>query len=354
MMTLLQKWVAIVALCAVPFFAGVPLNAQEIPLISLPPSAPKPVSQIAPDAETETMLETGSDSANRMTVAVMINGTGPYQFIVDTGSSRSVISAELAAKLALPDGKFTRINTMSGVDKVSTVLIDTLQVSNKTVRNIIAPALLTRNLGADGILGLDALENTRVTIDFRANVMTVAVATKVSAAPDEPGTIVVSARSRFGQLILVDADAFDQKIFVVLDTGAQNSVGNTKLRRLLERSLTKPMRPIQMVSVTGGITLADYTTIAAVRVGGVKINNAPMAFADVHPFRKFELTRRPAMLLGMDVLRSFNRVSIDFPNRKIRFLVPRAGKDVPNRFAALPAPQLQTKSSTDIKLRVDL
>ncbi len=308
--------------------------------------------EAVPDTQTQTMLETGSDSANRMTVPVMINGSGPYQFIVDTGASRSVISAELAAKLALPAGKSTLISTMSGVDRVSTVLISTLQVSNKIVKNITAPALLTRNLGADGILGLDSLENTQVTIDFRANVMTVNSSTKATQAPDEPGTIVVSAKSRFGQLILVDADALDQKIFVVLDTGAQNSIGNSKLRRLLERSRTKPMRPIQMVSVTGGITLADYTTIAMVRVGGVKINNAPMAFADAHPFKKFDLTRRPAMLLGMDVLRSFNRVSIDFPNRKIRFLVPRASRPAGARFAA--APQLHPSTSAVTDLHMDL
>jgi hypothetical protein len=50
----------------------------------------------------------------------------------------------------------------------------------------------------------------------------------------------------------------------------------------------------------------------------------PVAFADVTPFARFGLSHRPALLLGMDALRSFRRVDIDFPNRQVRFLMPRA------------------------------
>jgi hypothetical protein len=49
----------------------------------------------------------------------------------------------------------------------------------------------------------------------------------------------------------------------------------------------------------------------------------PIAFADVAPFERFGLVKRPALLLGMDALRSFRRVDIDFPNRQVRFLMPK-------------------------------
>ncbi len=294
--------------------------------------APTPATPVA-----ETTLDTLNDDANRMTVPVMINGQGPFQFIVDTGATRSVVSQELAAKLALTPDKSVRLNSMSGTDRVQTVKLARVQVSNKIVDNIIAPALPQRFLGADGVLGLDCLGDTRVVLDFRAQTMTVAQSSKEAEPADEPGTIVVSAKSRFGQLILVDADTQGEKIFVVLDTGAQNTVGNARLRALLEKLRVKPVQPIQMVSVTGGIVMADYTQISAMRVGGVRITNAPMAFAEVHPFTLFGLTRKPSMLLGMDVLRHFDRVSIDFANRKIRFLLPRAGNVPANRFAFVPA-----------------
>jgi hypothetical protein len=47
-----------------------------------------------------------------------------------------------------------------------------------------------------------------------------------------------------------------------------------------------------------------------------------VAFADAHPFKRFGLLDRPAMLLGMDTLRVFHRVSVDFAQRKVRFLLP--------------------------------
>ena len=50
----------------------------------------------------------------------------------------------------------------------------------------------------------------------------------------------------------------------------------------------------------------------------------PVAFTDAHPFRKLGLTEKPAMLLGMDGLAAFDRVTVDFANRKVRFSVPDA------------------------------
>ena len=41
----------------------------------------------------------------RLTIPVMINGSGPYPFVLDTGSDRTVISSELAAILKLPAGR---------------------------------------------------------------------------------------------------------------------------------------------------------------------------------------------------------------------------------------------------------
>jgi hypothetical protein len=58
-------------------------------------------------------------------------------------------------------------------------------------------------------------------------------------------------------------------------------------------------------------------------IGGVTIDNVPMVFSDVATFRQFNLVRRPAMLLGMQTLRLFARVTIDFPRRQIRFLLRR-------------------------------
>jgi len=41
------------------------------------------------------------DAQNRLTVDTFVNEKGPYNFVVDTGADRSVISEELAKELGL-------------------------------------------------------------------------------------------------------------------------------------------------------------------------------------------------------------------------------------------------------------
>ncbi len=271
-------------------------------------------------------VATSEDSASRLTVPVMVNGQGPFRFLIDTGSDRSVISKELATRLALPSrGKATLVS-MSGVDQVNLVKIDSVGVTpTRILRNIEAPALPARYVGADGILGIDALKGQRILIDFTAESMLIEPAdTKaVRDEANEPGTIVVRAKSRLGQLVLVDADANGEEVWVMVDTGGQNSVGNAALKKLMvKRSPAGGFKTVELLSVVGGRVPAQYVIVGKMRIGGVQMGNAPVAFVDAHPFKRFGLERRPAMLLGMDGLRSFRKVSIDFANRRVKFLLP--------------------------------
>ncbi len=274
-------------------------------------------------AETIT---TGEDANNRLTVPVMVNGQGPFRFIVDTGADRSVISAELAARLSLPVDEKVRLVSMGGVSTVNTVRLKSLAVTaNRSIKNVVLPALPERYLGADGLVGLDALKGQRVMLDFAAQTIIVEPG-NTRAVREEPVTgnmIVVRARSRMGQLVLVDADANGQDVWVIVDTGGQNTVANGAMRNLMvKRTPPEGFKQITLMSVVGERISAEYTVIGKMRIGGVQLGNAAVAFADAQPFRKFGLVRKPAMLLGMESLRSFKRVSIDFANKEVRFIMP--------------------------------
>jgi predicted aspartyl protease len=289
--------------------AGTPLKGQD-------PAPPAPDEQSADYAFKR-------DRASRMTVPVRIDGRGPYQFVVDTGAQRTVISEELARELNLGEGKSARLHSMSEVADVGTVVIPTLQVNSRTVAGINAPALARFDLGASGLLGVDSLQSQKVLFDFEKQVMTVSPARRSPQPRDEPGTIVVRARTMLGRLILADARADGQKIWVVIDTGSQVSIGNDALRRRLAgKRRLGPTFPIQLISVTGGKLQGDYTLIKQLHIGGVRVNDMPIAFADAHPFKQLGLTHRPAMLLGMDALQLFDRVSVDFANRRVEFGLP--------------------------------
>lgn len=272
-------------------------------------------------------VATGLDRSLRMTVPVMINGQGPFDFVVDTGADRTVISEELAKQLNLPQSGTATLHAMGGSAKVKLVAIKTVQVSTNIAKRVEAAALPRRNVGADGLLGIDSLKNQRIVMNFQSNTMRVEPASvPEEAVPEDSDLIIVTAKTRLGQLVMVDADANGQKIWVVVDTGAQNSIANTRLRALLVKRVPETeIKSISMVDVLGRTTPAEYTIVSKLRIGGVSMGNAAIAFADAHPFRLFGLTRKPSMLLGVESLRSFRRVSVDFATRKVKFLLPEEG-----------------------------
>lgn len=278
------------------------------------------------DNPAET-LATSEDLSNRMTVPIMVNGKGPFNFIIDTGADRTVISRELAAKLALPESsRKLRLISMSGVDDVKAVKIGSIKVSaNRELKDVTAPSLPEKYIGADGLLGIDALKGQRILLDFAAQTMTVEPGNPKSRRTErvEPDVIVVQARSRLGQLVLVDADANGEEVWVVVDTGGQNSVANGAFRKLMARTApVNSFRRVELLSVVGDRVPAEYAIVGKMRIGGVKMGNAAVAFVEAHPFKSFGLLKRPAMLLGMESLRSFRKVSIDFAGKEVRFQLP--------------------------------
>ncbi len=277
-----------------------------------------------PAATTNTdTVTTGLDLAQRLTIPVMVNGQGPFDFVIDTGADRTVISAELAERLGLPEAGKARLHAMGGSAQVNIVKIDSVAFSNINSRNVRAAALPYRNVGADGLLGIDSLKGQRIIMDFPAGTMRVEPSSAPEAKIADGELIIVTARNRLGQLVMVDADAAGEPISVVVDTGAQNTVGNARLRGLLSKKVKgTEIKRVDMIDVLGLRTPADYTIVDRVRIGGVAMGNLAVSFAEAHPFRIFGLSRKPSMLLGIETLKAFRRVSVDFSTRKIKFLLP--------------------------------
>jgi predicted aspartyl protease len=301
--------------------------------------APPPSVEAPPEVETSTLLEYDADKANRMTVPVNIDGSGPYRFVVDTGAERTVISSDLADRLNLNPGKTSTVHSMTEVSRIETVIIPELEVAGRMVRDINAPSLDRGHLGAEGMLGVDSLQRQRISFDFGRQEMTITPSKKREERWPKD-SIIVTARSVFGHLVLIDAAVDGQKVWVIVDTGSQVTVANEALRRKLARKgKLGQTHPVEMVSVTGGRMTVDRTKVSLIRIGGVDIVNMPIAFADVHPFKKLKLTNRPAILLGMDALQLFERVSVDFANRRVKVLPhPRSALPEPTQMARAPAP----------------
>lgn len=264
----------------------------------------------------------GRDGGDRMTVDVSVGGKGPYRFLVDTGAERTIISKELAHRLSLEDGKDAILHSVIGVNDVNTVFIPHLQVSNNIISVVDAPALAESNIGADGMLGIDSLRSQRVLFDFKANSMSITPSSRRVEKLDGE-TIVVRARARQGRLIFTQAEIDGQQVTVIVDTGSQVTIGNVALQRALtkQRLLTAP-NPVTIESVTGEKLTARVAEIKKLEFGNVRIQDLAVAFADAHIFKQLDLKNKPALLLGMNAMRAFDRISIDFQSKKVRFVLP--------------------------------
>jgi predicted aspartyl protease len=254
---------------------------------------------------------------NRMTVPVQVDGKGPYPFIIDTGAERSVMSRELADTLGLDAGSKARLLDFAGASTVNTVKVASLSAGSLTTGEIEAPALAAANLGAPGMLGMDALQGHRLVIDFDNRRMTLATAKKRLK-----GEVVVGAESRLGQLIVTKATFEGQPISVIIDTGSWVSVGNMAMRALAKRA-PRAIGAINVLSVTGRSFDANYVMVNNIHVGDIQFDRFGMSFADVPPFARLGLSDKPALILGMSSLKMFRRVEIDFVNRVIAFTLPR-------------------------------
>jgi predicted aspartyl protease len=285
---------------------------------ALPDRPMIPTATIDSTLEVHGQVLKAQDLMSRMLVRVKVNDRGSYLFIVDSGADRSVIGSNLAERLGLPAGKPATLQSLAGPKRVQTVMVDRLGLGDTEVSGINAPALSETSLGADGLIGIDALSGQRLMLDFAKNTITIQDGRIAAAASADE--IVVTARRRKGQLILTQGTIDGDSVYAVIDTGAQVTIGNLALRNKIFRGKRLPTpQPITLISVTGQPVHADLYIVPEMRLGGLIVRQMQIAFADVPPFALFGLAKDPAMLLGTDLLKNFSKISMDFRRRRVRF-----------------------------------
>ena len=264
------------------------------------------------------VIAVGTDNHDRMTVPVRIGDSGPYEFLIDTGAQNTVLSKTLAARLSLVSTRKARLIGMAGTEIVDTVNIDEIGLGRRNYYSLIAPLLDRVHIGADGIVGIDSLQGQRVLFDFKRKLITIDDAKNLGG--NRGFEIVVTAKRRSGQLIMTDAVIDGVRTEVVIDTGAETSIGNLALQQALSRR--RDQGNTTLVSVTGQQIDAKLGTARHLVIGSMTINNLLIAYVDAPPFAALDLAKRPAILLGMRDLRAFDRVAIDFATRKVLFDLP--------------------------------
>jgi predicted aspartyl protease len=258
----------------------------------------------------------------QLTIAVRINGKGPYRFVVDTGADRSLMAAELAEELHLPLGRQVTVQGIIRAVPAQSVPVARLRFGAAIRDNLELPVLPRQMLQADGYLGLDAIGRRRVVFDFKRQTMAVVESRPVYfvdksgsnsetrlAAPGEGGHLKALACVVDG----VSAAAF-------IDSGAEVSVGN----KALQQALLKfdpgyaGSRDIELTGVTGGSCSGRVLKVETILLGNLEFSGCELAIADLDVFRIWDLADKPALLIGLNFLRQFATVSVDYGRKEYR------------------------------------
>jgi len=304
------------------FLTSMPVFLASVLAMAYPVPFGQPVqpgSRINPEGE---IVDLDEDRSERMTVPVSIEGKGPFAFVIDTGAERTVISRRIADRLALEGEDPAELMSIAGTSMVEMVYVPSLTLGQKSYNGLISPVLAARHIGADGILGLDGLQDQRILFDFVLNQIFIEDANEESSRPASR-EIVVTAKRRSGQLIFTDATISGIKVNVIVDTGAQISIANKVLQKRLISRAKELGDDNLLIAVTGQTLGVEFGRARDFRIGRARFDSLSVAFADAPPFERFGLADKPTLLMGMDVLRKFDQVAIDFPKRKIHFLTPK-------------------------------
>jgi predicted aspartyl protease len=250
----------------------------------------------------------------------MVNGKGPFRFVIDTGASRSTLAPHLAKALGLDltSGRRIILNGVTGAAEVPTVVVDSLEVGSLKFVDQHLPVIFTSIMGnADGILGVAGFADQRIDVDFKRD--------RVVISPSNgrrPHFSMVTARAHRNTngLMIVDLRVGRGiRTKAVIDTGAERTLGNLALQDAMNRRRRKKREPVAAVvhGATPDIADGDLQQIREASVGDMRLSNLEVIFADFHVFKLWGLDQEPALLVGMDLLGVLERLVIDYRRNEV-------------------------------------
>jgi PDZ domain-containing protein len=235
----------------------------------------------------------------RPTVHAMINGRGPFVFGIETGGTfGAIIDTRVANQLALSPG-----------ESPGTIRVDSIKIGTLAIRRLTAAVRPGTGVpGTDGLIGIAALRQLVVTLDYPAG--------EAIFARDTLGSVdarITLPLRRTGPLVGVDAAFAGEPILLTVDTqggtaaACQPEVAN-RLRLTGKKVVVGQAR-------VGGINAAPVDAYAARLDGNVTFG----AITIQRPIISFiPLPAEIVCVVGVDLLGRFS-VSIDQRSMRIRF-----------------------------------
>lgn len=294
------------------------VEAVAIPQATTPTTLSAPAGVDAPQPLFASA--TRVDRIGRVMAPVMINGKGPYRLVIDTGASHSTFSPKLTEALGLTPSFDAQmmLNGVTGAASVPSITVDRIQAGDLLIEDAQVPVVYSSIMAdADGILGVAGLRNERIIVDFRKDRIEI---TRSSTKVDTSSYLRIPAHKVAGGLLMVDARIGGVAVRAVIDTGAERTLGNGALRdaiRAKSRNRDARWANTEVYGATTQVATGESSVAPPIKLGPTVIRGTEIVFGDFHIFKLWELDKRPAALIGMDVLGTVQALVLDYRNRYV-------------------------------------
>lgn len=197
-------------------------------------------------------------------LSVLVDGQGPYDFLLDTGSTTSVVDQNLAQELGLKPLQQTVIRTASGTERVPIARIHQMRIGSRSTNTVLVliskmDGIRKLDKSIRGILGFNFLSRFRYTLDYqhrRLRFEEGAIA----------GTRIPFDASGRSIVLTVDSRRF------LLDTGATEVF----LFRAEGLDLQVNARAVKRVSTNAGHRISKSGWLERLDIGEVSLHRVPV------------------------------------------------------------------------------
>jgi predicted aspartyl protease len=164
------------------------------------------------------------DANGAVVVPIGVNGRGPFLFLLDTGSSHSVVSRSLAGHLGLRHVARTTVLTSTGSELRGVVRLDLTTIGTARSEGLLASVVPLEQLsalarGIEGIIGQDFLLGFNYTLDYRRRRLTW---NDDSALEDGTRLPLVAQGGRY--LVKIEQGGHESPMLLVPDSGSNGLV----------------------------------------------------------------------------------------------------------------------------------
>jgi tetratricopeptide (TPR) repeat protein len=253
---------------------------------------------------------------NLIFTPVMINGQGPYNFVIDTGATQTVIGERLATSQNIKPVATTIMHGVGGAGKVESKMytVDELGIGDVKLKNLpvgtFNDPLVTQI--ADGIIGTASLSDFIVTINYPERQM------ELSRKPPDSAGLPVWY---FSNLLLVPIEVNGKfKGNFVVDTGAVTTVFSHSMAAKLGVTEDTPDAKVDV-----GIAGVGGTENVVLRVPDVtlKVGDTNEIFPQVVSIDLKNISRMIGTeisgVVGYDFLSKY-KVTLDYNKAEIRLV----------------------------------